>query len=387
MTPVRGGPVMEDAVVPRAGAGRVGETLGVEEEYHLVDPDTFALLNRPELSSRAVAEQAGKHLHAEMLTSQLEAATAVCVGLDDVRRELVAMRREAADAAAHHGAVLLATSTHPFAPLHGIEVMARPRYDRLVRRFGAVTQMNVGGCHVHVGVPDLETAVAIMTHARPYLPTLAALTGSSPFHEATDTGYASFRLACLDHWPQGGPPPVLRSAQQYVETVEQLIGVGLIDDASTLLWELRPSSRYPTLEFRVADICTELDDALLLAALVRSLVRTLGRRVAAGVAPREMSDAVLRGARWRAARFGLEEQLWSPRRSALLPARSVVDELLTELRPDLEQHDEYASVCDLISALMSRGTSSTRQRKVFAESGDLTVVARDAVARTMAAWT
>lgn len=374
---------MDPATVPAA----IGATFGVEEEFHLVDPETFALANRPELSARALAGAAGPNLQAEMLTSQLETATPVCTGLTELRAALVGVRAEAAAAAADVGAAILAASTHPFALLSEIEVMDRPRYAVLTERFGAIVRkLNLTGCHVHVSVPDLDTAVAIMTRARPYLPLLAAITCSSPFHEGADTGYASFRLAWLSLWPQGGPPPVLRSGADYLATAAQIAAVGLVDDPSTILWDLRPSARFPTLEFRIADVCTDVDDAVLYAALARSLTRTIGVHLARGdAAPPDLPDVVLRAARWRAARFGLGELLWSPLRGVLVPAGQALDDLITELRPDLEEHGEYAIVAELLARLQRNGTSSVRQRQLFATSGDLRDVVRAGLRLTAAA--
>ncbi|SHF73688.1 carboxylate-amine ligase [Jatrophihabitans endophyticus] len=364
-------------------AAPLGATLGIEEEYHLVDPTTFTLQNRPELSTRALDGRAGPHLRPEMLTSQLEAASDVCTTLAEARAAVVAMRQEATRAAASTGATILATSTHPSATLAEIELMARERYDRLTDRFGPVVRaVNLCGCHVHVAVPDLELAVRIMAHARPSLPLLGALTGSSPFHEGADTGYESFRVAWLSLWQQGGPPPQLDSAEDYLATVDQLLDVGLVDEPSQLLWDLRPSSRYPTLEFRMADVCPVVDDVVLFAAVVRSLVRTLGARIAGGVPALRVSDPVLRGWRWRAARHGLRDRLWSPARCGLVPARVAVDDLLAELRDDLAAHDELATVTDLGAGLLDRGTSARRQRACHDRSGDLGEVVRDAVAVT-----
>jgi gamma-glutamyl:cysteine ligase YbdK (ATP-grasp superfamily) len=239
-----------------------------------------------------------------------------------------------------------------------------------------VRELNLTGCHVHVSVPDLPTAVAIMSHARPYLPVLAALTASSPFYEKRDTGYESARLAWLGLWPQGGPPPRLESAEEYRTTVEQLTAVGLIEEPTALLWEVRPSARYPTLEFRIGDMCTEVDDAVLHAALVRSLVRSLAVRVARGEPSPTVSDSVLRAARWRAARYGLAGRLWSPSRGALVPGAQAVTELLAELRSDLDEHDEYCLVEQLWAQLRSRGTAAARQRRMFAATGSLTAVLR-----------
>lgn len=356
-----------------------GATLGVEEEFHLLDHQTLELVNDPALAERAAAGAAGAHLQAEMLTSQLEAATEPCHGLDDVRRAVIGGRREAGAAAADAGASILPTSTHPFARLDQIAVMQRPRYGRLVERFGAlVHQFNLTGLHVHVSVPDLDSAVAIMNHVRPHLPALLALTGSSPFHEGHDTGYQSFRTARLALWPQGGTPAFLPSAAHYEQLIEQLSGTGLIDDASTLLWELRPSMRYPTLEFRVADMCPEVDDVVLVAALCRSLVRTMAGRVARGVPAPEPADAVLRAARWRAARHGFGEQLWSPLLSALRPGPAVLGELFATVAADLRAHGEHDQVESLLELVLKRGTSADRQRRVFAETGSLHRVVADA---------
>lgn len=367
--------------VPADAAGR---TVGVEEEYHLVDPATFALAPRPALSAQIAAGDADPHLRAEMLTSQVEAVTDACATLPELRSSLVAARLAATAAAGQHDAAILATSTHPFAALSEIDITAHPRYDRLLDRFGAMPrQFNLCGCHVHVSVPDLDTAVQVLTHARPYLPLMIALTGSSPFHDGVDTGHASWRSALLTLWPQGGTPPPLRSADDYLALVAELQRTDLVDEPNTVLWELRPSARYPTLEFRVPDVCPALDDVVLLAALVRSLVRTLAARVDAGQPASEPSDAVLRSARWRAGRYGLDGGLWSFGRGELVDARDAVTDLLTELRPDLEKYGEYDMVAELAASLLTRGTSAIRQRTVAARSG-LQSVVQDGVTLTSA---
>jgi glutamate---cysteine ligase / carboxylate-amine ligase len=366
-------------------SGGAGATLGVEEEFHLIDPETLELVNRPALAARASEQAAGAHLQAEMLTSQLEAATEPCSELDELRAAVIGGRNEAQAAANGAGAGILATSTHPFARLDQIEIMDRPRYGRLVDRFGAIVhQFNLCGLHVHVSVPDLDAAVAIMNHVRLYLPALLALNGSSPFHEGQDTGYESFRTAWLALWPQGGTPPFLHSAAHYLQVVEQVSEAGLIDDASTLLWELRPSMRYPTLEFRVADMCPDVDDVILFAALCRSLVRTMAARVEQGAPAPEPADAVLRAARWRAARYGFGEQLWSPERSVLAPGEAVIAELFAAVSADLRLHGEHEFVAALLDQVRTRGTSAVRQRRVFAETGSLKRVAADSVALTLA---
>ena len=355
----------------------VAETFGVEEEYHLVDPDGFGLAPRPELSERLL--RATSRLKPEMLTSQLEAASQVCSSLTDLPDVLADLRAEAAAAAAEVGAVLLGTSTHPFAAVSEIDIMARKRYDVLLDRFGVVVrQLNLCGLHVHVSVPDLDTAVRVMTGSRPYLPLLAALTASSPFHEGVDTGYDSYRLAQLALWPQGGSPPELTSGAAYTATVEELVRIGLVTDASAVLWEVRPSSRYPTVEFRVADMCPDVCDAVLYTGIARSLARTIAGRADG---PR-ISDTELRAARWQASRYGLTGQLWSPRHGHSIAASDAVADLMTELRPDLERHGEWNLVSGLLTRLLAEGNSATRQRRIVLDGGDVRAVAAAGVELT-----
>lgn len=355
-----------------------GATLGVEEEYHLLDPVTYDLVNLPALSATVTGP-----LQAEMLTSQLEAASPVCRDLAGLQTAIDAMRGAAAARAADHGAVILAASTHPTAPLAGIEIARRARYDLLVERFaGVVRQLNLTGCHVHVSVPDLDTAVAVMNHARPYLPALAALCASSPFHEGVDTGWASYRLAQVALWPQGGLPPYLHDGAEYLAVIDDLTRAGLMDEPSALLWELRPSARFPTVEFRIADMPTDARDVLLYAGLVRSLVRTVAGRIADGQEAPRPSDVLLRAARWRAARYGLDGTLWSFATNALVPARVAIEELWEVVEPDLARHGEADLLRGLLDEVLRRGPSARRQREVFTATNDLQMVVRDALALT-----
>jgi carboxylate-amine ligase len=184
-------------------------------------------------------------------------------------------------------------------------------------------------------------------------------------------------------WPTAAAPPLVGSADRYDELVGELIAAGMIDDASTVYWDLRPSSRFPTLEFRVADTCTLLDDTVLHAALVRSLVRVLAARVERGEPAPDVSDQALAAARWRAARYGLRGDLLDPVGGALVPAPLVLRRLLSELEPDLREHGEYRTVADLLHGLFVRGTSADRQRATYAQTGDLCDVVRSAVDETL----
>jgi len=354
----------------------VGATFGVEEEYHVVDAETFALRDSPELNARAGAGALGARIHAEIATTQLEIATGICRTTDELRAELTAARREATAAAAAVGATVLIASTHPSASWTEQRLTLQPRYITLLERWGVLAlQQVICGCHVHVSVPDLDTAVQVMDHARPYLPLLLALTGSSPFHECVDTGYDSFRTQWFARWPIAGPSEPLGDADTYRGVIDDLTRAGVIDDPSHLYWDIRPSLRHPTLEFRVGDVCTSLDDAVLHAALVRALAATLAERAASGVRPVPIRAELLRAARWRAARYGLSDRLLDPATGELVEPRLAISRLLVELEPQLADRGEVDEARALVQQVFDRGTSAARQREVLQRTGDPAAVA------------
>jgi YbdK family carboxylate-amine ligase len=366
----------EPVSAPLPVAVPAGATFGVEEEFHLVDPVTYRLTRSPALATAAVRHEAGVHLHAEITTTQLETVTGICGSLAELRAELAATRAEAAGAAERAGVRLLPSSTHPFDSWQQQDITPAPRYEAMVDRWaGLALQQDICGCHVHVGVPDLDTAVAVMDRARPYLPVLLAMTGSSPFHDGVDTGYDSFRTMWWSRWPMTGPPEYLGSAERFRDVVTGLVASGLVADASHLYWDVRPSYHLPTLEFRLADVCTSVDDAVLHAALARSLVRVLAARVERDVpCPRPRAE-LLRAARWRAARYGFDGELFDPVHCELVDARLAVRRLLAELEDDLRDHGEWAEVDELVQQLFARGTSAARQRRTWLRTGDRREVA------------
>jgi YbdK family carboxylate-amine ligase len=353
-----------------------GTTVGVEEEFHLVDPATLALAPSPVLAEAALRGEFGSRIHAEITTTQLETVTGICRTLADVRSEITGARREAVAAAESAGVAVLAASTHPFGTWQQQQITHDARYEAMVERWAALAlQQDICGCHVHVGVPDLETAVAVMDRVRPYLPVLLAMTGSSPFHGGVDTGYESYRTVWWSRWPVTGIPEHFGSAERYLEVVEGMVVSGVVADSSNLYWDVRPSWHLPTLEFRLADVCTDVDAAVLHAALVRSLVRVLAGRSERGVACPQPRAELLRAARWRAARHGLSGELFDPVLGSLVGARLAVQRLVAELEDDLRAHGEWGEVCDLVARLFARGTSAGRQRAAWLLTGDTRAVA------------
>ncbi len=364
--------------------GEVARTFGVEEEFHLVDPETLALTPSASVAAAALAGEAGEHVHPEIVTTQLETSTGVCTTLAELRAQLTATRVEAAAAAARDGLALLAASTHPFGTWREQRLTAAPRYRAVRQRWAALAdRQDICGCHVHVGVPDVDTAVAVMDRVRAYLPVLLAMTGSSPFHDGADTGYESWRTVWWSHWPNAGPPEPMGSAQRFADVVDALVRSGVVEDGRHLYWDVRPSARWPTIEFRLADVCTDLDAAVLHAALVRSLVRVLAGRD--GPVP-DVRPELLRAARWRAARDGLGGELFDPVRGEPVGAREAVEALVAELAEDLRAHGEEDDVAALLDRLWRRGTSAARQRATWTATRDPRAVAaqivRDGAAAT-----
>ncbi|SDP15472.1 carboxylate-amine ligase [Klenkia soli] len=350
-------------------------TLGVEEEFHLVDPATGALVASQQVAAAAVMGQAGPHVQPEISQTQLETATGVCTTLAEVRAELLATRREAVAAAQAAGLTVLAASTHPSAAPEDLVLTDAPRYRVMVQRWaGLATGQDICGTHVHVGVDDLNTAVHVMDRARPWLPLLLAMTGSSPFHDGADTGYDSWRTLWWSRWPVSGPPEALGDAAGYRAVVASLVASGMVPDGSQLYWDLRPSTHVPTVEFRMGDVCTDLDDVVLHAALCRSLVAVLARDEAPAPVVR---PEVLRAARWKAARAGLTGELLDPVTAELVPARAAVDALLALVAEDLDARGDLDEVRGLTDQLLARGTSAVRQRQVLARTGDPGAVVRD----------
>nr|WP_275586567.1 glutamate--cysteine ligase [Geodermatophilus normandii] len=354
----------------------VGRTLGVEEEFHLVDPDTMEMTPGPRASAAALAGDAGERVHPEIATTQLEIATGICTSLEQVRAELVAARREAAAAAERDGLLLLPASTHPWNSWHTMPVTPGERYEAMVDRWaGLARQQDICGCHVHVGIPDLDTAVAVLDRTRPYVPVLLAMTCSSPFHDGVDTGYESWRTLWWTRFPHAGAPEPLGDADGYRRVLAGLVASGVVADGSHLYWDVRPSARLPTIEFRLADVCTTLDDTVLHAALVRSLVRVLAARAQRGEPVPELRPELLRAARWRAARSGLTGPLFDPLRGELVDPREAVGALLAELEEDLTEAGEWDEVTARVQDLLGRGTSAARQRSTWLRTGERRAVA------------
>jgi carboxylate-amine ligase len=359
-------------------------TLGVEEEFHLVDPKTRRLTARapellPELSDDYVAE---------LQRCVVETNTQVVDSLDGLRAELVGLRRVLVETAAELGIGVVAAGAVPLSVPSEMQVTKTPRYRQMLADYQLLAREQlICGTQVHVGVEDRDQAVAVAHRVSAYLPTLLALSASSPFaSDGSDTGYASMRTLVWQRWPTTGLAAPVHSADEYDELVNNLVASGVIADAGMVYFDVRPSNSAPTLELRVCDSCPSVDTIVLIAGLFRALVEREIDASRAGTPATILSPALGRAALWRAARSGLEGDLVDVRVPASKPASEVVTELVQSLRPQLEHSGDWDIVSELTRQVLIVGTSSARQRRALRRRGRLTDVVDQLIAETAGRW-
>src|SRR3954471_5140460 len=343
-------------------------TLGAEEELHLIDLDQWELSARaPQILSRLPAE----FYSAEIQRTTVETNTAVVRNLSDLREELLRLRAGLVQAAAKENLGVAAVGTAPRSTYADFELTSTGRYSRMQEQYRLlVDEQLICGTQIHVGVADRDMAVEIGQRIARDLPVLLALSASSPFWNGQDTGYASIRTIIWQRWPSAGSPGRLSSAAEYDQLVADLIGSGVIADAKMAYFDVRPSSHAPTLELRVCDACPLVDDAVLIAGLFRAMARAAELDIEAGTPFTTTPAPLHRAAMWQAARSGLSRHLVD--RDVLpRPAPEVVRDLVSRLRPQLEEAGDWDTVSDLAESVLARGNSADRQRAAFAEGGRL----------------
>ncbi|KAB2811258.1 YbdK family carboxylate-amine ligase [Pimelobacter simplex] len=361
-------------------------TVGVEEELLLIDPESRLPAPRAEQVLKYAREHgtgASDALDHELFRHQLETRTPPVTSLDDLRRHLVGARRDATEAAA---AVGLAVAASGAVPLGGGDPRTSPddRYRAMVETYGEVARPGgTCGLHVHVAIDSDDDGVRAIDTITPWLPVLLAISANSPFHHGRDTRYASWRSQVWTQWPSAGPTAPFGSAAGYREASRRLIASGAALDPGMLYYDARLSESYPTVEVRITDVCTDPDEAVLIAALVRGLV---DHALATTSAPAPWRAELLRAARWRAARYGLTDRLLDPRTGRLAPARAVAESLVHRVRDHLDAHGDTALVDAVLPQVLAEG-GATRQRAAYERGGgNVADVVDDLVARTGAAW-
>jgi carboxylate-amine ligase len=341
-------------------------TIGIEEEYLIVDIESRELVqDLPDGLMAACEEIIGGQVSPEFLRSQIEIGTKVCRSIDEAGADLKRLRRAVADVCGEYGLAPIAASTHPSADWFQQRHTDAPRYNILARALGGVIRrLLICGMHVHVGIEDKDARVDLMNQVLYFVPHMLALSTSSPFWNGTDTGLKSYRTSVFRAVPRTGMPDEFESWAEYQRHVAVLVGAGVIEDATKLWWDLRPSARYPTLELRSNDICTNVEDTLTVAALYVSLLSMLYRRRVENQRWRIYSRMLIEENVWRAQRYGIAESLIDFGRGELVPYPQLVEELIGLVHEDAEMLDCVEQLTHA-RTILERGTSADTQLDIF----------------------
>jgi len=345
-------------------------SVGIEEEYLLVDQTTCVLTGAPpELMDRCTAEL-GDQVSPEYLNCQIEIGSKVCNTIGEAREDLKRLRSTVARVANEFGLAPISASCHPFADWRAQKHTDKERYNTLRRDLGNVARrMLICGMHVHVGIEDADTRIDIMRQLTYFLPHLLAMSGSSPYWVGEDTGLNSYRLTVFDNLPRTGLPPQFDSWGAFERSVSALTELKLIEDSSKIWWDLRPSSKFPTLETRICDASPRLETTLSLAALIQCLTRMLWRLSRVNQRWRVYDQFLIAENRWRAQRYGVSEGLIDFGQRKVIPFTDLLEELIGLVAEDAEALDAMAEV-EAMRAILVEGNSADRQRGIYATAVD-----------------
>jgi carboxylate-amine ligase len=337
-------------------------TIGIEEEYLLVDRETRDVATEPPEAMLSECEARCAHQVApEFLRAQIEIGTRVCRDVAEAREDLKRLRSVVVDVADAHGLAPIAASTHPFATWHVQKRTLKERYAALETAMQAsARRLLICGMHVHVGIDDDELRIDLMNQFTYFLPHLLALSCSSPFWEGENTGLQSYRLTVFDGLPRTRLPEHFASFAEYERHVAVLVRSGVLEDSTKIWWDVRPSARYPTLEARVMDVCTRLEDTITVAAMVQCLMRALYRLRVRNQRWRSFSNMLIQENRWRAMRYGCDGGLIDFGISQVVPYQALLDELMEIMAEDAE-HLGCAAEVRRAAEIVNRGNSATRQ--------------------------
>ncbi len=347
-------------------------SIGIEEEYQTIDPDTRDL--RSHIHAEIV--QKGKTLLAErvkpeMHQSVVEIGTGVCRNIQEADREIRSIRRHMITLARDNGLQLAACATHPFAHWSKQEIYPDERYRAIVEDMKMVARANlIFGLHVHIGVEDRETAIQIMNGARYFLPHLLALSSNSPFWLGMDTGLKSYRSKVFDKFPRTNVPDLYSSWSEFENHVDLLIRTNCIDNAKKIWWDIRPHPHFPTLEFRICDIPMRVEETIAIAALCQAIVAKLYTLHERNLTFRHYSRALIMENKWRASRYGLDGKLIDFGKQVEVPERDLIHEIL-EFIDDVVDDLGSRRQLGYVETILREGTGADRQLRVFAETGDL----------------
>ena len=357
-------------------------TIGIEEEYQILDPESGELTSYIQEfleQGRLVLQD---QIQPEMLQSQVEVGSKICSSIREAREELARLRGSIVRVAEANGLRVAAASTHPYSSWMEQEVTDAERYNRHAREMAEVARrMLIFGMHVHVGIDDKDLMIDVMDQARYFLPHLLALSTSSPFWHGRETGLKSYRSIVFENLPRTGPPPEFKSWAEYERFIATLISTGCIDEPTKIWWDIRPHPKFPTLEFRVFDICTKLDEAVCLAALILGIVAKLIKLRQANQSWRRYQHHLVTENKWRAVRYGIDGKLIDFGQQREVPVRDLIGELLA-LIDDVVDELDIRDAAEYANVILEEGTSADRQLAVYRETGDLRAVVDQLISET-----
>ena len=357
-------------------------TIGVEEEFQIVDPATGELRSHVSELMEASSPGLGEQVKPEMHQSIIEIGTKICANVQELDADMRRTRGELVRAAESRGLQVAAAGTHPFSSWIDQVISPGERYQNIVEEMGQLARsLLIFGMHVHVAVPDRATMIDLMNTTRYFLPHLLALSTSSPFWMGRDTGLKSFRTTVFRRFPRTGIPDHLHSWSQYEDYVELLVRLHCIDDAKKIWWDVRPHPTFGTLEFRIFDVVTRVDEAIAIAALTQAIVVKLHHLYQRNMGFRMYHRALIEENKWRAARWGIEGKLIDFGKQEEVPMAVLIEELFEFVDDVLDELGSRAAL-EPIRAIFRHGTGAERQLRVHNETGDLQAVVRHIVAET-----
>jgi carboxylate-amine ligase len=347
-------------------------TIGIEEEYQIIDPQTRELKSYiTQLLEDGEHLQLREQVKAELHQSMVEVGTEICRSPAEARAELVRLRRHIIELAARNGLVIAAAGTHPFSSWLKQEITPFERYLGVKQDMADLAQqLLIFGTHVHIGIEDREFLIDAMNVARYFMPHVLCLAASSPFWEGRNTGLRSYRSIIFRAFPRSGIPPVFGSWADLNYLVETLVKTRCIPDGTKLWWDVRPNWRYPTLEFRICDVCTRVEEAVCVAALFQALIAKLWKLRRDNVTFRVYPTALIEENKWRAVRYGLDGRLMDLGKQEEFPARALIREFIEWFLGDVLDELGTRTEVEYAFRILEKGNSADRQVKVFEQTGD-----------------
>lgn len=358
-------------------------TLGIEEEFQIVDPSTRELRSHVSEILEEGRMLLGEQVKPEMIQSMIEVGTGVCRDIKEAQADIKNLRRVISDLARKRGLVIVAAGTHPFSHWQDQRIFEDVRYESIIEENQIIARsLLTFGLHVHVGIGDPERAIQIMNAIRYLLPHVLALSTSSPFWLGVHTGLKSYRSEVFARFPRTGIPDYFESNSSFQRYVELLVKTGCIDNGKKIYWDVRPHPFFPTLEFRICDVPTRVDDTIAIAALFQAMVAKVNKLLDQNLTFRIHHKMLIEENKWRALRYGLDGKMIDFGKGTEVPVRALIRELLEfvdDVLDDLRSRKEIQHIL----TILDRGTSADEQIRIWRETGDINAVVDWLIERTM----